>query len=157
MALPYNRVVVAHKKLGGQRLRLLNHEMWQSWVVSLCEKFSSNGTERYYQGDGNAPVEISWDGASGGVLAHAFTDGTIATADQLFKFYLYNIKAQMQAGLHLTSDDNRAKEVQLNNLLNSINRVTSSKLFLLHLVFIFLILIFKLHFISTFPFYRFIC
>jgi hypothetical protein len=59
MALPYNRVVVAHKKLGGQRLRLLNHEMWQSWVVSLCEKFSSNGTERYYQGDGNAPVEIS--------------------------------------------------------------------------------------------------
>jgi hypothetical protein len=84
-------------------------------------------------------------------------DGTITTADQLFKFYFYNIKAQKQAGLHLTSDDNRAKEVQCNNLLNSINRITSGKLFLLHLVFIFLILIFKLHFISAFPFYRFIC
>jgi len=41
----------------------------------------------------------------------------------------------MQEGLHLTSDDNRAKEVQRNNLLNSSNRVTSGMLFLLHLVF----------------------
>jgi hypothetical protein len=68
--------------------------MLQSWVESLCENFSSNDTEHYYQGDGNAPVEIYRDGASGGVPAHAFTDGTITTADRLFKFYLCNIKAQ---------------------------------------------------------------
>ncbi len=83
--------------------------MLQSWVESLWKTFSSNDTERYYQVDGNAPVENAWDGASGGVPAHAFTNGAIATANQL-KFYFYNIMAQKQAGLHLTSDDNRAKE-----------------------------------------------
>jgi hypothetical protein len=33
----------------------------------------------------------------------------------LYKYYLYNIKAQKQAGLHLTSDDTRAKEADRNN------------------------------------------
>ncbi len=72
---------MAHKKVGGQCLHLLNHEMLKFWVESLCKNDSSNDTERYYQGGGNAPVEISQDGASGGVPAHAFTDGAIATAD----------------------------------------------------------------------------
>jgi hypothetical protein len=34
-------------------------------------------------------------------------------ADYLRECYLYNIKVQKQAGLHLTSDENRAKEMQL--------------------------------------------
>jgi hypothetical protein len=55
--------------------------MLKFWVESLCKNDYSNDTERYYQGGGNAPVEISQDGASGGVPAHAFTDGAIATAD----------------------------------------------------------------------------
>ncbi len=69
----------------------------------------------------------------------------------MFKFYVYNIQAQKQAGLHLTSDDNRTKEVQHYILLNNINRVNSGKLCLLHFLLMFL-LFFKLHFISTFPF-----
>lgn len=68
-----------------------------------------------------------WDGASGGVPADAFTDGAITMADNQFKFDSYNIKAQKQAGLHLTSDDNRAKEVCKIKKIN-INCVTSSKL-----------------------------
>ena len=68
--LAINRVVVAHKKLGGQRLRLLNREMLQSWIENLCDNFSGNDTERYFQGDGNAPIKIVKDGTSGGVPAH---------------------------------------------------------------------------------------
>jgi hypothetical protein len=125
--LTLNRVVVHHKKLGGQRLRLLNCQMLQTWIGTLCDNFSGNENNRYFQGDGNAPVEIAKDGASGGVPAPAFTDGSVSTADQLFTYHLYNIKAQKQAGLHLTSEDNRAKKIQRNNLMNNINRVTSGK------------------------------
>jgi hypothetical protein len=113
--LSLTRVVVHHKKLGGQHLRLLNREMLQTWIETLCNNFSGNDNNRYFQGDGNAPVEIARDGASGGAPAPAFTDGSVSTADQLFTYHLYNIKAQKQAGLHLTSEDNRAKEIQHNN------------------------------------------
>lgn len=51
-----------------------------------------------FQGDGDALIEIARDGASGGVPAHAFIDSTLATADQLFKFYFHYIKARKQAG-----------------------------------------------------------
>jgi hypothetical protein len=44
------------------------------------------------------------------------------------KFHLYNIKAQKEAGQHLTSDENQAKEVERNKLMNSINRVISGKI-----------------------------
>jgi hypothetical protein len=101
--------------------------MLQSWIENICGIFSGNDTERYLQGDGNAPMKITMDGTSGGVPAHAFTNGSVTTADQLFKYYLYNIKAQKQAGLQLTSDDSRAKEVQRNSLMNNINCVTSGK------------------------------
>jgi hypothetical protein len=101
--------------------------MLQRWIENLCDNFSGNDTERYFQGDGNAPIEIAMDGTSGGVPAYASTDGSVTTADQLFKYCLYNIKAQKQAGLHLTLYDSRAKEVQRNNFMNNINRVTSGK------------------------------
>ncbi len=101
--------------------------MLQTWIETLCDNFSGNDNNRYFQGDGNAPVDIARDGASGGVPAPAFTDGSVSTADQLFTYHLYNIKAQKQAGLHLTSEENRAKEIQRNNLMNNINRVTSGK------------------------------
>ena len=96
--LTLNRLVVAHKKLGGQRLCLLNHEMLQSWVESLCENFSSNDIEPYYQGDGNAPVEISRDGASGGVPVHAFMDGTITNANQLSNFTCTTLRRRSRQG-----------------------------------------------------------
>jgi len=89
--------------------------------------FSGNDIDRYFQGDGYAPVEIARDGASGGVPAHAHTDGMVSTADQFFTYHLYNIKAQKQAGLHLISEENRDKKIQHNNLMNIINCVTCGK------------------------------
>jgi hypothetical protein len=41
--------------------------------------------------DGNAPVGIARDGTSGGVPLHAFTNGLVSTADQLFTYHLYII------------------------------------------------------------------
>ena len=38
-ALTLNRVVVSHSKLGGQRLRLINGEMLQNWIQTLCNNF----------------------------------------------------------------------------------------------------------------------
>ncbi len=124
-AVTLNRVVVSHSKLGGQRLRFINGEMLQNWIQTLCDNFSGYDVERSFQGDGDAPLEIAEDGTDLGVPSHAFTDGTVRTSDQLYKYYLYNIKAQKQAGLHLTSDDTRAKEADRNKLMNNINRVTS--------------------------------
>jgi hypothetical protein len=68
-------------------------------VENLSGKFSGDDTVRYFQGDGDAPPKI-------------IADGTVQTADYHHKFHLYNTKAQKQAGLHLTSDKNGAKEVQ---------------------------------------------
>jgi len=98
--LSLNRAVVHHKKLSGQHLQLLTREMLQKWVENLCDNFASDDTVRYFQGDGDAPPEITADGTDGGIPCHAFTDGTVQTADHLHKFHLYNIKAQKQAGLH---------------------------------------------------------
>jgi hypothetical protein len=44
-ALFVNRVVVPHRKLGGQRLRELTREMLQNWVEALCDNYSSEETE----------------------------------------------------------------------------------------------------------------
>ena len=129
-----NRVVVPHKNLGGQRLQLLTQEMLQNWVENLCDNFAGDDTVCYFQGDGDAPPEIAVDGTDGGVPSHAFTDGTVRTVDHLYKYHLYNIKAQKQAGLHLTSDENRAKEVQRTVFLNNINRVTSGTMIVLFVI-----------------------
>jgi len=45
----------------------------------------------------------------------------------MFPFHFYNIKAQKEAGLHLTSEENRTKEVERNRFVNSINHVMSGK------------------------------
>ena len=86
--------------------------MLQSWDENICDNFSSDEMERHFQGDKATPPEISYDGAVGGVDSHAFTDGAVQITDHLHKFHLYNVKAQKQAGLHLTSDEVRSKEVQ---------------------------------------------
>jgi hypothetical protein len=115
-----NRVVVSSSKLGGQRLCLINGEMLQNWIQTLCDNFSCYVVERSFQGDGNAPLEIAEDGTDLIVPSHAMVLIAVRTSDQLYKYYLYNIKAQKQAGLHLTSDDNRAKEADRNKLMNNI-------------------------------------
>jgi hypothetical protein len=51
-------------------------------------QFAGNDTVRYFQGDGDAPPEISVGGTDGRVPSHTFTDGTVRTADQLHKFHL---------------------------------------------------------------------
>jgi hypothetical protein len=55
-----------------------------------------------------------------------FTDGTVQTADL---YHLYFIKAQMQTGLHMTTDEVRTKDLQQNHLMNTIflNHATSGK------------------------------
>ncbi len=57
-------------------------------------------------------MEIAGCGTSVGVPSHAFMDGTVQAADH---------KAQKQAGLHMTTDEVRAKELQCYNLMNNIN------------------------------------
>lgn len=137
-AIVVNRVVVSHSKFCGQRLRSINVEMLQNWIQHLLDNFGSYDVERSFQGDGDAPLEIAEGETGVGVPSHAFTDGSIRTADQLFKFHLYNIKAQKEAGLHLTSDENRAKEAERNRLMTSINRVTSGKLYFCLFIYLFI-------------------
>jgi hypothetical protein len=59
--------------------------MLQNWVENLCNNFAGEETVQYFQGDGNAAA----DGTDGGVPSHAFTDGTVQTADHLHKFHLH--------------------------------------------------------------------
>jgi hypothetical protein len=49
-ALFINRIVVPHRKLGGQRLWQLTREMLQNWVEGLCDNFAGEETERLCPG-----------------------------------------------------------------------------------------------------------
>ena len=124
-----NKVVVPNKKLDGQRLRLVQRDMLQSWVENLCETFAGDDSDRHYQGDGVAPPVITLDGTESGVPPHAFTDGAEQTADQLYNSMLSEVKAQKELGLYLLSNSDKAKQKMEANLLNNINRVTSGKFF----------------------------
>jgi len=126
-ALCINRVLVPNRKVGGQRLRLLTREMLQNWVESLCDNYSGHDTDRYFQGDGAAPIDIATSLVDSGIPAHALTDGIDQSAEQLFCYFLYNIMAQKEAGNHLVSDAAKAKDASRVALLNNINRVTSGK------------------------------
>lgn len=148
-ALFINRVVVPHRKLGGQRLRQLTREMLQSWAESLCDNFSGEETERYFQGDGAAPDDIAVSLVESGVPEHALTDGGERSAQQLFSHYLYTIKAQKEAEHHLLSDAEKARDAVRVNMMNNINRVTSGKF---NLSFI---LYFSLRYICNLTFFCF--
>jgi hypothetical protein len=115
--LALNRVVVPHKKLGGQHLRLLTREMLQNWVENLYDNFASEDTVQYFQGDGDAPPKIRADGTEGGVthlLMVLFEQQNSCISS------ICIMLAQKQAGLHLTT--------QRTLLLNNKNCVTSGKL-----------------------------
>ncbi len=99
-----NKVVVPNKKLGGQRLRLVQRDMLQSWVENLCESLAGDNSDCHYQGDGVAPPFITLDGVEIGVPPHAFTDGVERMADQLYNFMLSEVKAQKELRLHLLAD-----------------------------------------------------
>jgi hypothetical protein len=62
-----------------------------------------------------------------GITAHALTNGNDQSAEQLFSYYLYNIKVQKEAGNHVVSDAAKAKDTLHVALLNNINHVTSGK------------------------------
>ena len=127
--LAFNRFVVPHRKAGGQRLRALTLDILKPWIESLCDNFSGNDNDRYYQGDGAAPGDIARTLITG-IPPHAITDGANKAADQLYVYHLDNIKAQKDAGLHLTTDAERARELERADLMNKINRVTSGKFFI---------------------------
>ena len=132
-ALEVNKFVVPHSKVQGQRLRLISREMLQSWIESLCENFSGDNTNHYFQGDGDAG-EVT-DEVFIGIPRHALTDGTQKTANQLYSYHLDNLKAQKEAGNYLVSEAERAQEIQRTNMMNNINRVTSGTLIVLTLSF----------------------
>jgi len=75
-------------------------DMLQDWMEALCDCFSSDGSDRHYQGDGVAPNLIALDGHESGAPHHAFTDGAEVTADQLYNRMLSEVKAQKELGLH---------------------------------------------------------
>ncbi len=66
--------------------------MLQNWVKKIIDNVAGDDTVRYFQGDGDAPSEITADGTDGGVPSHLLTDGTAQMADHFHKFHLYNIK-----------------------------------------------------------------
>ncbi len=75
-------------------------------MTELCNSFEGGlDSTRTFQGDGDAPMEISRDGIGSGVPSRAFTDSSVMTSDQLYHFHLYNIKAQKEAGHHLSSEE----------------------------------------------------
>ncbi len=100
--------------------------MLQLQIELLCKNFSSDETNHYFQGDGDAG-EVT-DAAFIGIPSHALTDGTQKTENQLYSYHLDNLKAQKDVGNYLVSEAERAQEMQRTNMMNSINRVTSSKL-----------------------------
>ncbi len=135
-ALFVNRVVVPHRKLGGQHLRQLTREMMQNWVEGLCDNFAGEETEWYFQGDGDAPDDIFGSLVESGVPARALTDGGERSAQQLYCYYLHNIKAQKEAGHHLLSDADKARDAVRINMMN--NRVTSGTCFLSFILYSYL-------------------
>jgi hypothetical protein len=88
--------------------------------------FSGNDNDCYHQGDGAAPGDITKTLITG-IPPYARTDGADKTADQLYVYHVDNIKARKVAGLHLTTDAERARELEWADLMNKINRVTSGK------------------------------
>ncbi len=107
--LMLNRFVAPHRKAGGQHLRVLTFDILKPWIESLCDNFSGNDNDRYYQGDGASPGDIA-NTMITGIPPHAMTDGAVKTAYELYVYHLDNKKAQKEAGLHLTTDAERARE-----------------------------------------------
>jgi hypothetical protein len=151
--LTINRVVVPNHKLGGQHLCVVQHDMLQTWVETLCESFSGDDSDRHYQGDGIAPPEITLDGTGSGVTAHTFTDVAEKTADQLYSHLLPEVKAQKALGAHLLSNSDRTKQRMETNLLGNIYHVTAGKLLLLFLLRRWSLLCLSLYCISYFFIY----
>jgi hypothetical protein len=130
-----NHVVVLHKKDAGQRLKNIKVDSLKDWVTELCNSFEGSlDSTRTFQGDGDAPMEISRDGIGSGVPSHAFTNGSVMTSDQ---FHLYNIKAQKEAGHHLSSEETRQREAERARLMNQITRVTSGNIYCFNFFFLY--------------------
>jgi hypothetical protein len=84
-----NHVVVPHNKDVGQRLKNIKVDSLKDWFNEWCNNFEGGlDSTRTFQGDGDAPMEISRDGIGSGVPSHAFTDGSVMTSDQLYQFQL---------------------------------------------------------------------
>ena len=83
-----NRVVVPHCKVGGQHIHPLTHEMLLNWVEALCDNYSGNKIEQYFQGDCAAPNEFADMLVNSGIPAHALMDGNDWSAEQLFCYLL---------------------------------------------------------------------
>jgi hypothetical protein len=83
-ALFINRVLVPHHKVGGQHLCQLTRVMLQNWVEALCKNYSGHDTDRYFQGDGAAPIDIAASLVDSGIPDHALTDGNDQSTEQLF-------------------------------------------------------------------------
>ncbi len=131
---------------------MLKNEGLKDWISELCNTVDGGlDIDRTFQGDGDAPMDISRDGIDSGVPVRAFTDVTVMTAQQLYQFYLYNVKAQKDAGHHLTSEDVRTKEAERARLMNQITRVTSGNFFFFSILFLQLTSVLPL----PFPSYRF--
>jgi hypothetical protein len=82
--------------------------------------------------------DISASLVESGVPAHALTDGGEQSTQQLFSHYLYTIKAQIEARHHLLSDAEKARDDVHINMMNNINRVTSSKFLLSFILYFYL-------------------
>jgi hypothetical protein len=135
-AMDANRVVVHHPKVTGQRLKKITRESLQEWIEGLCDSFAGDDSQRCYQGDGDATLDVAV-GLIDGIPQQATTDGVGKTADELYRWHLENVKAQKDSGLYKVSEVEKQKELQRSTLMNQINREVTGKL-LVFLLFFFI-------------------
>jgi hypothetical protein len=133
-AMDVNRVVVHHPKVTGQRLKKITRESLQEWIEGLCDIFASDDSQRCYQGDGDAPLDVAV-GLIVGIPWQASTYGVGKTADELYRWHLENVEAQKDSGLYKVSEVEKQKELQHSTLMNQKNRVVTGKLLSVLLLF----------------------
>jgi hypothetical protein len=97
--------------------------MLQFWIENSIDTFSGDESNCYFQGDGDARIET--EELAAGIPHDALTDGAKKKSDQLYLYQLGNLMTQKESGNYLVSESEQVQEVQLVNIKNNINGVTS--------------------------------
>jgi len=83
------------------RVRLINEETFKSAVVDIAKCVADANLQRHYVGDGDGDVEV----AGLGLPPSALTDGSIPSAETLFKRSLHEVKGLLESKAYLKNPD----------------------------------------------------
>ena len=118
--LDNNKVYFPHTKLIGCKLKQATAAVIKEWVESLCDSFSGNDTTRFFEGDGAGdPVD------AGAVAPQVLTDGSQATAEELYQKSLTDLHGQKASRAYKTNETNAAQQRRETALLDNIASVMS--------------------------------